>query len=239
MSQAFDSLLPRSYRVDGNRDFRESFAPRYLIPGSLVLDVGGGKHPFVDAETKHVLGLRVIGLDIDPDELRQAPPDAYDEVICRDVAHFDLRNAVDLAICQAVLEHVPDTRAAIANMGRALRPGGRMLIFVPSRNAVFARLNLVLPEGMKRWILFRVFPATRHGQGFAAYYDRCTPRDIVSLARSNGLVLREKRTYYLSRYFEVFLPVHVLWRIWTIVFRIFAGDQAAETFSLAFEKPAV
>lgn len=237
LSVRFDNVLPAHYRVDGNRDFREDFAPRYLEPGSVVLDVGGGKRPFVDGETKHALDLRVIGVDIDADELRRAPAGVYDDEICCDVAELDLREAADLAVCQAVLEHVRDTNAAIANMAHALKPGGRMVLFVPSRNAVFARLNLLLPERTKRWILFKVFPTTSEGHGFEAYYDRCTPREIASMARSNGLRLVEKRTYFLSRYFAFFFPLHALWRLWSMGFRAVAGDQAAETFSFAFEKP--
>lgn len=50
-------------------------------------------------------------------------------------------------------------------------------------------------------------------------------------------MLLEARTYYLSRYFAFFLPLYVLWRIWIVIFRAVAREQAAETFSMAFEKP--
>src|ERR687896_616707 len=100
MSRLIDRPLPQSFRIDGNRDFRESFAPHYLRSGQVVLDVGGGKHPFLSPGTKRHLRLRVIGVDINADELRQAPTGAYDDVICCDVAYLDLTSVVDLAICQ-------------------------------------------------------------------------------------------------------------------------------------------
>jgi SAM-dependent methyltransferase len=237
MSRRLDSLLPMSYRVDGHRDFRESFAPRYLEAGFVVLDVGGGRHPFVDSETKRALDLRVIGVDICAEELRQAPLGSYDDMICCDVARMELPGTADLAICQAVLEHVRDTQGAIARVAQALKPGGRLIIFAPSRHAVFARLNLVMPEKLKTWILSQVFPDARHNPSFVAYYDRCTPHEILSLARAQGLVLLEKRTYFLSWYFAFLFPLYVLWRIWTVIFRAIAAEQAAETFSMAFEKP--
>jgi hypothetical protein len=59
----------------------------------------------------------------------------------------------------------------------------------------------------------------------------------LSLAQGQGLVLLEKRTYYVSTYFGFLFPLYVLWRIWTVIFRAIAGEQAAETFSMAFEKP--
>jgi SAM-dependent methyltransferase len=201
--------------------------------------VGGGKHPFINAETKAALDIRVIGVDIDIDELKAAPSGAYDEIVCCDVATLCLLDVADLVICQAVLEHVRNTQGAIASMARALRPGGRLVLFTPSRNAVFARLNLVLPETLKKSILFRIFPETRVGHGFVAFYDRCTPRDMAALGKGEGLVLLEKRTYYLSRYFAFFFPLYLMWRIWIVIFRAIASEQAAETFSMAFEKPRV
>jgi SAM-dependent methyltransferase len=61
-------------------------------------------------------------------------------------------------VCQALLEHVSDVNGAFESIASILRPGGQAVIFVRSRNAVFARINLVLPEKFKRWILFQVFP---------------------------------------------------------------------------------
>ena len=37
----------------------------------------------------------------------------------------------DLVLCSHVLEHVPDDRAAMRELGRICRPGGRVLIMVP------------------------------------------------------------------------------------------------------------
>ena len=42
-------------------------------------------------------------------------------------------NTFDLLLSNEVIEHVQDDRAAIAEMSRVLRPGGRALIFCPNR----------------------------------------------------------------------------------------------------------
>ena len=44
------------------------------------------------------------------------------------------------------------------------------------------------------------------------------------------------RPYFRSSYFTFFFPLHVAWRVWLLVFRFFAREQAAETFSLALRK---
>ena len=43
----------------------------------------------------------------------------------------------DLILSHEVLEHVADDRQAVAEMARALRPGGRMVIFCPNRGYPF------------------------------------------------------------------------------------------------------
>ncbi|MEP7356855.1 MAG: class I SAM-dependent methyltransferase, partial [Anaerolineales bacterium] len=41
--------------------------------------------------------------------------------------------AFDLILSNEVIEHVQDDRAAVAEMVRALRPGGRLVLFCPNR----------------------------------------------------------------------------------------------------------
>jgi 2-polyprenyl-6-hydroxyphenyl methylase/3-demethylubiquinone-9 3-methyltransferase len=236
--RAFDGLLPEKYRVDGNQDFITSFAPKYLRPGLCVYDVGGGKQPYVSVERKMALGLVVVGLDIDQHELERAPAGAYDRVIAADITRFRGSGEADLLICQALLEHVRDVRQAFAAIASILKPGGTAAIFVPSRNAVYARINRLLPEWLKRKILFALFPDTNRAQGFPSYYDRCTPKDFRRLAAEHGLGVVEETHYYISGYFTFFFPLHFVWRIWVLFYHALAREQAAETFCMALRRVA-
>ncbi len=239
LCRKFDSwIIPKKFRVDGNRDFIDSFAKKFLKRGLEVYDVGGGKNPYINKETKDHLSLRVVGLDIDAAELSQAEDGLYDETVCADITCFLGRRSADLIICQALLEHVRDVDGAFSSIVSILKPGGKAIIFVPSRNAVFARLNLILPEKIKRWILFNIFPQARSSQGFPSYYDRCTPSDFRALAGRYGLRSVDSRCYYQSAYFSFFFPMHLTWRLWVLLFWMVRGEQAAETFSMAFVKPS-
>ncbi len=237
LSNAFDRLLPARLRVDGNRDFVETFVPEYLRPGMTVYDVGGGKSPFVNPGQKAAMGLRVVGIDVDADELARAPRGAYDESICADICAYTGSQDADLVICQALLEHVPDVEQALRSLASIAKPGGHVLVFVPSRNAVFAQINLVIPERVKRAALFTIFPHSAEKQGFPAYYDRCTPRQIRELAIRFGLAIQSERHYFTSSYFKFFFPLHVVWRIWILAFQFVCGDAAAETFVLSLQRP--
>jgi 2-polyprenyl-6-hydroxyphenyl methylase/3-demethylubiquinone-9 3-methyltransferase len=231
-----DRLLPPEFRVDGNTDFQRKFAPPYLKPEATVYDIGGGKQPFVSEGEKQRLGLRVVGIDISQDELNRAPAGVYDRVIAEDIARFQGEGDADLVICQAVLEHVKDVEGAFRAIASSLRPGGIACLFVPSRNAVFARLNLVLPQSVKNYLLFSIFPGARAAQGFPSFYNQCTPNDFAKLAEANGLEVVTFNHYYLSRYFTFFAPAHALWRAWQLSFYFLKGQQAAETFSVALRK---
>ena len=235
-SNAFDRLLPEDYRVDGNSDFRRGFVDRWLRPGVRIADIGGGKNPFINAGRKVELGAYVTGIDISASELANAPVGAYDATVCADIGRYQGTADADLCICQAVLEHVQDVEAAFHSIAGTLKVGGVALIFVPSRNAVFARLNLLLPEGLKRWMLHTIFPQSASDQGFRSYYDRCTPRDFTRLAAASGMVVEEARHYYVSAYFTFLVPLHMVWRAWVVLFRRVAGTQADETFSMALRK---
>ena len=237
LSNTFDRLLPQEFQVDGNRDFVDSFVPAFLKPELTIYDVGGGKRPFVSVEQKERMRLRIVGLDIDAGELARAPEGAYDHTVCADICTYQGLHEADIVICQALLEHVPDVEKALENLCSIVKPGGHLLVFVPSRNAIFARLNLLIPEALKKTILFAIWPEAASKQGFKAFYDRCTPRDFRQLAGRFGLAVRMERHYFSSSYFKFFLPLHMLWRSWIAVAFILIGNQAAETFVVAFRTP--
>jgi 2-polyprenyl-6-hydroxyphenyl methylase/3-demethylubiquinone-9 3-methyltransferase len=124
LSRSFDRLLPRHFRIDGSKSFREEVAWSHIRPGISVYDIGGGKHPLVDAVKKAELGLRVTGLEVDASELAQAPSRCYDDIRCCDIAEYRECEMADLVICQATLEHVHDNAKAMAAIATVLKPGG-------------------------------------------------------------------------------------------------------------------
>lgn len=236
LSRWFDSFLRPEYRHDGNADFDTDFAWRYISQDLVIYDVGSGKHPFIDLPTKTALRLTVVGLDIDQTELDRAPANVYDRTICTDITTYAGDADADVIVCRAVLEHVRNVDLALQAFGRILKPGGIALIFVPSRNAAYARLNLLLPNGLKNWLMFAIYPQTREAQGFRSYYNRCTPREFSHMARRTSFELVEQRVFFSSEYFSFCAPLHILWRLWLLAFRQMARDQAAETFSMCFRK---
>jgi 2-polyprenyl-6-hydroxyphenyl methylase/3-demethylubiquinone-9 3-methyltransferase len=236
LARRFDRLVPPEFRLDGNREFADRLVPSRLCRGALVYDVGGGKRPNIGEERKRRLALSVVGLDIDAAQLAAAPPGAYDRTVCADITRYRGKGEADRVICQALLEHVRDTGSALSAIASILKPGGVALLYIPSRHAAYAALNRLLPEAGKRWLLHTIYPRSQRVQGFPAYYDRCTPAEIIGLAGQCGLVLESARFYYYSDYFSFCFPLHALWRVWQLLYRSIAGNQASEAFSLVLRK---
>lgn len=237
MSSRIDGHLPKALRTDGMTDFLQEICPAYLKAGQRVYDIGGGKNPYVDAATKRRLRLVVVGVDISSNELDRAPVGSYDRTVACDVGSYRGSQDADLVVSSAVLEHVQDVEGAFDALASLLTPGGHALLFVPSRNALFARLNLLLPEGVKRRALDTVRGERNASEGFPSYYRFCTPRDFRRLAEERGLVVVHERWYYVSSYFFSFVPAYLIWRGWVLACRRVDPRQSAETFSMVLRKP--
>jgi SAM-dependent methyltransferase len=76
---------------------------------------------------------QVHGLDFEF-ERAAAAARAAANVICAAGEHLPYAEAVfDVILSNEVIEHVQDDRAALCEMARALRPGGRLVLFCPNR----------------------------------------------------------------------------------------------------------
>lgn len=233
----FDEIfLPKSFIVDGLKDFQQ-VANSYIAKEQTIIDIGGGKIPFVNAEFKESLNLKVIGLDISENELNLAPVGIYDRKIVSSIENFKpKRTLANLAICEAVLEHVNDNNKAIKAISNATVNNGYVLLFIPCKNAVFARLNMLLPEKIKKKILFALYPESKHGQGFPAYYKNCTPSEIKKICEENDLKVESIKTYRYVTYFTFLFPLHFLWRIFQIITILLMRKNACEAFTVIAKK---
>jgi SAM-dependent methyltransferase len=116
--------LPLSYSI--RRYYVDEFMFRRtssLLPGSLVLDLGGHKEAKRGTFDIHRYPLRVVTADLS----ERKRPDVQ-----ADAAHIPFpSNRFDAVITAELLEHVPDPRPVLAEVHRVLRPGGAHLITVP------------------------------------------------------------------------------------------------------------
>jgi len=111
-----------------------------IPPGSRILDVGcgTGRHLW---EAYRYPGVTVIGVDLNWEDLRKArytlsmmdgnSGRAW-AVSKADATRLPFRDETfDTVICSEVLEHIPDNRAAAAELVRVLKTGHDLVVSVP------------------------------------------------------------------------------------------------------------
>jgi ubiquinone/menaquinone biosynthesis C-methylase UbiE len=110
--------------------------------GSISLDVGCG----TGLITRHLNSNYVVGIDINKWNLEKAKLHANKiDVVLADVEHLPIRSdAITNVVCTEVLEHLPSPKNAINEILRVLKPKGKLVCSVPSKNPVWKFRKLFL-----------------------------------------------------------------------------------------------
>jgi ubiquinone/menaquinone biosynthesis C-methylase UbiE len=151
-------------------------------PGDRVLDVGCGPGFFV-TEILDAVGPEgsVVGIDLSPDMLAVAAKraESYPNVEFAESSAVPLPVAdagFDRALSVQVLEYVDDVPAALRELHRALRPGGRLVVWdvdwstVSLQSADTARMRRVL-DAWDEHLTDPFLPRTLAGQLRDAGFD--------------------------------------------------------------------
>lgn len=96
--------------------------------GDRVLDVGCGKGHVVKALTE--LGVRAEGIDLNPNAAEVAVVPHVRTMSAADLDYPD--GHFDAVVSFHAIEHIPGAGAALAEMARVVRPGGKVLLVYPA-----------------------------------------------------------------------------------------------------------
>ena len=101
------------------------------LEGARILDVGCGLGLYV--RRFRDFSDDVHGVDIDSAKVREvsATLPNIKQALAEQLPYPD--ETFDVLLSHEVLEHVSDDRAAVREAHRVLRPGGRLIVFVPNR----------------------------------------------------------------------------------------------------------
>ena len=110
---------------------RELLTQIELRPDDAVLDIGCGDGRTTAAIAQLVPGGRVVGVDLSPDMVRHANTQHGESgnpcFQQADAAALPFSAEFSVVFSNATLHWVPDQRAAVQGISRALRPGGRVI----------------------------------------------------------------------------------------------------------------
>lgn len=131
----FRPSIERLVRAVGRRHI--GYLSTGLEPGARVLDVGCGRGvvlgPLADR------GFEVHGIEISADAVRGADPRAEIRIVDRLVDAGYPDDYFDEVVIWHVLEHLNDPRETVEEVGRILKPGGRLIVAVPNLSSLQAR----------------------------------------------------------------------------------------------------
>lgn len=147
----FDETASRFRSTVGKDDFRLDAVVAALPAGSpLVLDLGCGKGRF--ASRLQAVGARVIGLDASAAMLADTPS-SLRRVLASAVRIPFATGTFDAVVAIEVFEHLSPMswRRVVAEVGRVLRPGGR-LILVDKNAASADPVRPWLPALAVKWL---------------------------------------------------------------------------------------
>jgi SAM-dependent methyltransferase len=155
-----------------------------LSPGQSLLDVGCGRAEVACALAPSVQpGGRVVGVDASEamlaDARRRAERAGTDlELGVGDATALDLPDATfDAVRCERTLQWIPDPSAAVAELVRVLRPGGRISLI----DTDWRTLAVDLPDATAELDVMRAILDARGPQASAG-------GQLVNLCRDAGLV---------------------------------------------------
>ena len=161
---------------------------RAEFPAGLGLDLGCGDGRLTRVLSEQVGGLRLVGIDVDPNETKLAESERlYERVHTSTAERIPEPDAsFDYVVSVSVMEHIPNLEAVLNDAARVLKPGGRLITTVPSIGFHGCLRGPLLPGGSRKEYLEALDRRVAH----VNYWSTQTWHSALERA---GMRLREAR----------------------------------------------
>lgn len=209
---------------------------RTLRPPGDLLELGSAGGFFLEAARRR--GWRVKGIEISPPAVEYSRRELGLEIHAGDLfeAPFAERS-FDLVVADNVLEHTTDPQKVLEKLRSLLRPGGHLLVIVPSYvNSPYFRLILFLQRVVPRRFLgpqlvkiLKLDPdADPKGGGYPYHILEFDRRTLTDLVRRAGLAV-ERVEGSVPLPAEVFKAKRPTARVWILraIFRTLDSGMRA------------
>jgi 2-polyprenyl-3-methyl-5-hydroxy-6-metoxy-1,4-benzoquinol methylase len=166
--------------VDGADQYLAGEAARALFRTALseirvtngaarrLLDIGAGQGVLL--EEARSIGYEAEGIDVCEALVRRAQARGL-PVACMRAEDLDARERFDVITMTDVIEHVPAPRRLLASAFRALKPGGRLIVYTPNHRGAVVTLGTLLHRIGARFAVREIFG----GNHVCFFDDRSLP----------------------------------------------------------------
>jgi SAM-dependent methyltransferase len=153
--ERYEAIRTTRYRLEPHLDELAEFGHH---PGHVVVEVGCG----IGTDGTRFLegGARYIGIDSSDTAVRTARA-TFDllqldgAVVSADATSLPIRSGtVDFVYSNGVLHHIDETQAAVDEICRILRPGGRCVVMLYHRSSLNYRINILVLRRLGLLALF-------------------------------------------------------------------------------------
>jgi ubiquinone/menaquinone biosynthesis C-methylase UbiE len=195
--ERYQAVRETRYRLEPHLEELAGFGS---AAGRVVVEVGCG----IGTDGTRFLqgGARYVGLDASDTAVKTARQ-TFDllglggEVVAADALALPLRDgAADVVYSNGVLHHVRDTEAAVAEIHRVLRPGGRCVVMLYHRASLNYRLNILVLRRLGALVL--LVPGAVRVIGRLTGEPPATLEGHRQLLRHHGLRYLTDRQLFLS-----------------------------------------
>ena len=165
-------------------------------PGCEWLDIGCGHQMFaawMREEEREIArrSRRLVGADLDFEGMRRHA--TIRQCVMASVERLPFpADSFDLVTANMVVEHLPDPAAALREIGRVLRPGGRFVFHTPNAANPLVRFSRLVPDRLKKrligWLECR-----REEDVFPTLYRMNTEGAVRAHAAAAGLSVEDLR----------------------------------------------
>lgn len=166
-----------------------------------ILDIGAGDGHFAAVALQPLVD---VGIDVDLPSLHAASQRRiYRQLIASSATDLPFPdNYFATIISNCVIEHIPDLHATLGEMYRTLRPGGQLLLTVPTDRL---EANFLIPTLLKRIGLHSLANAYLDWfRGVQVHYHLLSREQWMRALREAGFQVEQTRGYMSRRATQVF-----------------------------------
>lgn len=220
------------FAVTGLQATVDSWLERNDTP-PRVLDAGCGHQMYVRLPTE----AHMVGVDLDAEQLARNV--TLDEKILGDIETYPFPSgSFDIVICYDVLEHLARPQLALENLGRAVAPGGLLVLGGPNLLSLKGLITRLTPH----W-LHRAYYRRTSYVPFRTYLKyAATPAKIDQWASTAALAARYAVVYENAQQIAARAKIRLTGRLWSALRRgvhaVTLGfiDLAATDFTMVLSK---